>query len=78
MKCSNCGAEIPYAGKVCPMCHAEKSKDKRVHEQIVTGVVLASIGIVAGIMFEIGFFRTMALAFGLGVVGMIACDKIRS
>lgn len=28
MQCSNCGAEIPFAGKVCPLCKADKSKDQ--------------------------------------------------
>ena len=28
IKCSNCGAKIPFSGKVCPWCRASKSGDK--------------------------------------------------
>ena len=28
MDCSNCGKDIPYSGKVCPYCNADKSEDK--------------------------------------------------
>jgi hypothetical protein len=28
MDCSNCGKDIPYAGKVCPYCHSNKEEDK--------------------------------------------------
>ncbi len=28
MKCSNCGKRIPFSGRVCPFCHAQKSGDK--------------------------------------------------
>jgi glutaredoxin len=29
MQCSNCGKQIPFEGKVCPYCHADKSTDQR-------------------------------------------------
>ena len=28
MHCSNCGADIPYHGRVCPYCNADKTEDK--------------------------------------------------
>ncbi len=28
MDCSNCGKDIPYSGKVCPYCNADKSEDQ--------------------------------------------------
>jgi len=28
MRCSNCGKDVPFAGKVCPYCHVDKSKDQ--------------------------------------------------
>lgn len=30
MRCSNCGKDIPFAGQVCPYCHANKSKDQNL------------------------------------------------
>lgn len=28
MRCSNCGKDIPFIGRVCPFCHADKASDK--------------------------------------------------
>jgi predicted amidophosphoribosyltransferase len=28
MRCSNCGKETPFAGNVCHLCGADKSKDQ--------------------------------------------------
>jgi len=31
MKCSHCGMEIPFAGKVCPFCGVDKTNDQKLH-----------------------------------------------
>lgn len=42
MICTNCGSDIPFNGKVCPYCRADKSRD-----QIALAIVVIST-IVAG------------------------------
>ena len=34
MICSNCGAEIPFVGVVCPLCGADKVADKEAHAEL--------------------------------------------
>ncbi len=60
MQCSNCGKDVPFAGNVCPYCHADKSKDQTT---MVVGVPLALLGAAVG-----------AGVFGLwgGVGGFVA------
>lgn len=53
MFCSNCGKEIPYHGKVCPWCHADKQADKERYSNgtiagIGTGVAILAIAIILG------------------------------
>lgn len=31
MRCSNCGKETPFSGKVCNWCGNDKSKDQKTH-----------------------------------------------
>ena len=35
MRCSNCGKETPFSGKVCHWCNNDKSKDQQTHSKIV-------------------------------------------
>lgn len=52
MKCSNCGAEIPYSGRVCPLCHVDKSEDKerhvRNHQEAAIGCLASVVGALLG------------------------------
>jgi RNA polymerase subunit RPABC4/transcription elongation factor Spt4 len=41
VNCSRCGKSIPFAGKVCPFCGTDKSKDQLT---LVCGVAFALIG----------------------------------
>ena len=43
MKCSNCGKQIPFGGRVCPYCHAKKSGDK-LSTLLATIIVLGIVG----------------------------------
>ena len=45
MQCSNCGKTIPFTGRECPYCHANKEADKAA---VVLGVG-GTIGFVVGI-----------------------------
>jgi predicted amidophosphoribosyltransferase len=29
MRCSDCGKDIPFTGKVCPWCHTDESGDQQ-------------------------------------------------
>jgi hypothetical protein len=65
--CSNCGADIPFTGNVCPHCKADKSKDQ--HQTALAMV----FGFVGGM---VGFGAGMAkgdVCFGAvaGLVGMV-------
>ena len=45
MQCSNCGKDIPFAGNVCPHCHADKSGDQTIKVlALITGSIGAFIG----------------------------------
>jgi outer membrane lipoprotein SlyB len=68
MQCSNCGKDIPYAGKVCPFCHVDKSKDQQLHASAIGG---GFAGLIIGAMFGVGPAIVLAI---LGVVaGFVAC-----
>ena len=52
INCSDCGKIIPFNGKVCPYCHADKTEDK---ESNVRGMALlvflflaATVGAIVG------------------------------
>lgn len=62
MLCSNCGKDIPFSGKVCPYCHADKSKDQAT-------TVAAGLGAFVGGSF---LFGIVAVASGDMCTGMIA------
>jgi len=64
VKCSNCGADVPFSGKVCPLCRANKSKDQL---QQILGVAGSVIGGWLG--FSHGGLIWMIV---LGVAGVVA------
>jgi hypothetical protein len=73
MRCSNCGKEIPFGGKVCQWCGADKSKDQtRTVFSGFFGLVGGALGyfIAGGIVCGI-----FGLAFGV-VLGMMVAEKI--
>jgi len=39
MRCSNCGKETPFSGKVCHWCNNDKSKDQKTHSIIFIIVI---------------------------------------
>lgn len=63
MRCSGCGKEIPFSGKVCPYCHRDKSADQQVHA-VVIGITVVCMGL--GYLF--GGFLGMLIGGGIGVV----------
>ena len=71
MRCSNCGKDVPYLGKVCPFCHVDKSHDKRVFVRACFGFVAgALVGLFAGRI--IGSDTALVLApFFVGFIGSI-------
>jgi hypothetical protein len=41
MRCTNCGASVPFAGNVCPRCHSSKAGSQ------VAALLLLPVGLVA-------------------------------
>lgn len=41
MRCSNCGKETPFSGKVCHWCNNDKSKDQKTFSIIMVIVIIA-------------------------------------
>lgn len=82
MKCSNCGKEIPFAGEVCPFCHASKKGDQAQHVALVIGLVVGALvgfgGLTAlgveSLGAKIGVTFGMMIAFG--VLGARAKGRI--
>lgn len=44
MKCSGCGSEIPFSGKVCPKCLRDKSSDQNNTVVATVCVVIGAFG----------------------------------
>ncbi|MDP7739616.1 hypothetical protein [Mycobacterium paragordonae] len=63
MRCSNCGKDIPFSGKVCPYCHVDKGGDQ-------TSQVFAFIGAFIGALVGAGIAGGMGGVIG-GIVGCI-------
>ena len=40
MRCSNCGKETPFTGKVCHWCNNDKSKDQKTHSIAFVVVII--------------------------------------
>jgi hypothetical protein len=63
MHCSNCGKNIPFAGKVCPWCKHDKSKDQLIH---LMALVFGIPGMFLG--YSMGGFLGGAIGALTGVV----------
>jgi len=74
MRCSNCGKETPFAGKVCHWCGADKSKD-----QMQTSLA-GFLGLVGGaIGYFIGGIVAGIFGFVFGcILGFIAAEKMNN
>lgn len=79
MRCSNCGSGIPYFGRVCPYCHADKTEDKRFEVIRRLSLVLGTVpGVIHGVDialaknsgFTTNFFLTIAVWAVVGTIAM--------
>lgn len=73
MRCSNCGAGIPFAGNVCPFCNANKSGDQFDQALGIVGMVLGATvgGAISGC-------EGVAIGGVVGaVVGLVGCKILR-
>ena len=84
MRCSNCGKDIPYIGKICPFCHADKGQDKASTSVAWLSFFFGSIpGLIFGVDrallsnrgFTSDFFMTIAI---WTVAGTIAASLVLS
>lgn len=57
IQCSNCGSIVPFAGNVCPLCHVDKSADKKRAIELNgrAAFLLAAIGIAFWLTFVFGY-----------------------
>jgi hypothetical protein len=76
MRCSNCGWEGPYHGRVCPACGANKSRDKMIH-LIASLVGLAVCGATVLVGSAFGLEIITGLIVG-GILGTVAFLLTRS
>jgi hypothetical protein len=63
MRCSGCGKDIPFEGRVCPYCQRDKSQDQAF---TVVAFILGLIGGAVG-YFIFGFWGALG-GFFLGVI----------
>jgi len=77
MDCSNCGKDIPYSGKVCPYCNADKSED----QFFVTASWVGGLpGVILGFIAVKSLWGIPMALWGIPigfVLGMIAIYVIR-
>jgi hypothetical protein len=68
MQCSNCGKDIPFTGKVCPYCHADKSEDKSLSLAFWVGGLPGAV--LVGILSTslVGTFLGLLAGFVIAVV----------
>ena len=46
VRCDNCGMTIPYYGRVCPQCGANKSVAKRdMNIELLIGLLIAAVAL---------------------------------
>ncbi|ORV65307.1 hypothetical protein AWC03_02870 [Mycobacterium europaeum] len=74
MRCSNCGKDVPFAGKVCPYCHADKSSDQ---QKQVFGVFFGLVGGALG-WFIHGILAALIGLFVGVIVGLVVASKAQS
>jgi hypothetical protein len=72
MRCSNCGKDIPFTGKVCPWCHTDKSGDQRTQ---VFGMLFGMAGGILGWAIHGIGVALIGLFVGI-IVGIITANKI--
>lgn len=70
MKCSGCGKDVPFSGKVCPFCQRDKDKDQTY---FVMGMILGFPLIAIG-YWLFGFWGFIA---GAATGGMISYSIVR-
>jgi hypothetical protein len=66
MHCTNCGKDIPFAGNVCPHCHADKSGDQAI---TVLGMIGGGIG--GWIGYSVGDVGGAIVGFFCGAIPLI-------
>jgi len=74
MRCSNCGKDIPFAGNVCPYCHADKSGDQR---QQVFAILFGFGGGALGWAIHGPVAALIGLVVGV-IVGLIVASRVKS
>lgn len=74
MHCSNCGKDVPFAGNVCPYCHADKSSDQ---QKQILGMFFGLVGAVAGWLIHGILVALIGLFVGV-IVGFIVASKVKS
>jgi len=74
MRCSNCGKDIPFTGKVCPWCHTDKSGDQ---QKQALGIVFGMVGGVLGWAVH-GIGVALIGVFVGVIVGVITASKMQS
>lgn len=73
MRCSNCGKDIPFTGKVCPWCHTDKSGDQR---QQVLGIFFGMVGGALGWAIHGIGVALIGLFVGV-IIGIVAAKKMK-
>jgi len=66
MQCSNWGKDIPFAGNVCPYCHADKSGDQLT---LVLGIIGGGAG--GWIGYQVGDIGGAIVGFLCGAIPMM-------
>jgi hypothetical protein len=74
MRCSNCGKDVPFGGKVCPYCHADKSSDQ---QKQVLGVLFGLVGGVVGWLIHGILVALIGIFVGV-IVGLIVASKMKA
>ncbi|WP_170929137.1 hypothetical protein [Mycobacterium paraense] len=74
MRCSNCGKDVPFAGKVCPYCHVDKTSDQ---QKQVLGIFFGFIGGALGWFIHGVIAALIGLVIGV-IVGLVAASKMKS
>ena len=64
MRCHNCGKNVPYMGRECPYCHADKTGDK-------LGTALAIIGSIIGLCVGVSVYGEPWPVIGCTIAGMM-------
>ena len=74
MRCSNCGKDVPFTGKVCPRCHTDKSGDQ---QKQILGMFFGMVGGGLGWAIHGIGFAFIGLIAGV-IVGLVVARKAKS